>query len=81
MCFDLVQSTNILFKSSANVPVPNKMCTNLVQMSATEWNVRKQPPVVWRPAAAAKSGADVRAASAAKNSTDFVKHPDNFETF
>ena len=43
------------------------MCTDLVQMSATEWNERKQPPVVWRPAAAAKSGADVRAASVAKN--------------
>ena len=46
-----------------------QMCTDLVQMSATEWNVRKQPPVVWRPAAAAKSGADVRAASTAENLT------------
>ena len=38
-----------------------KMYTKCINLQ-TEGNVRKQPPVVWRPAAAAKSGADVRAA-------------------
>ena len=33
--------------------------TNLVQMSATEWNVCKQPPVVWRPGASASRGPKV----------------------
>ena len=35
------------------------ICTNLVQMSATEWNVCKQPPVVWRPGASASRGPKV----------------------